>query len=141
MIDTLEPDVCVIGGGSAGLSVAAGAAQLGYYVVLVERGRMGGDCLNQGCVPSKALIAAAKAAQAQRTGAAFGIAPVEPKVDFARVMDHVGEVIAAIAPNDSVERFQALGVRILKEDAFFTGRNEMQAAGYCIRSRRFVLAT
>ena len=89
----LTPDVCVIGGGSAGLVVASGAAQLGLKVVLIERAEMGGDCLNYGCVPSKALIAAAKSAQAQRDGAPFGIAPVEPKVDFGRVMDHVAEVI------------------------------------------------
>ena len=111
----LTPDVCVVGAGSAGLVVAAGAAQLGLDVVLIERAEMGGDCLNFGCVPSKALIAAARMAQAQRSGAAFGIAPVEPEVDFPRVMDHVAETIAAIAPNDSVERFEKLGVRVLKE--------------------------
>ena len=104
----LRPDVCVVGGGSGGLVVAAGAAQLGLSVVLIERGAMGGDCLNFGCVPSKALIAAARMAQAQRSGAPFGIAAVEPKVDFAKVMDHVAGVIAAIAPNDSVERFESL---------------------------------
>lgn len=137
----LDPDVCIIGGGSAGLVVAAGAAQLGLKVVLVERAEMGGDCLNFGCVPSKALIAAAKAAQAQRSGAAFGIAPVEPKVDFAKVMDHVAGVIAAIAPNDSVERFEGLGVRVLKEEAHFIGRTELQAGPHRIRSKRIVLAT
>ena len=141
MAERLEPDVCVVGGGSAGLVVAAGAAQLGLSVVLVERDRMGGDCLNFGCVPSKALIAAARAAQAQRSGAAFGIAPVEPRVDFARVMDHVQGVIAAIAPNDSVDRFEGLGVRVLKEEARFVGRNELQAGPHRIRSRRIVLAT
>lgn len=138
---TLTPDVCVVGAGSAGLVVAAGAAQLGLDVVLIERAEMGGDCLNYGCVPSKALIAAAKAAQAQRDGAPFGIAPVEPKVDFARVMDHVAGVIAAIAPNDSVERFEKLGVRVLKEEARFVGRTELQAGPHHIRSRRIVLAT
>ena len=137
----LTPDVCIVGAGSAGLVVAAGAAQLGLDVVLVERAEMGGDCLNFGCVPSKALIAAARTAQAQRSGAAFGIAPVEPKVDFARVMDHVGETIAAIAPNDSVERFEKLGVRVLKEQARFIGRNELQAGPHNIRSKRIVLAT
>lgn len=141
MSETLTPDVCVVGGGSAGLVVAAGSAQLGLDVVLIERGLMGGDCLNFGCVPSKALIAAAKAAQAQRSGAAFGIAPVEPRIDFGRVMDHVSETIAAIAPNDSVERFEKLGVRVLKEEARFTGRNELQAGAHRIRSRRIVLAT
>ena len=134
MTETLTPDVCVVGAGSAGLVVAAGAAQLGLDVVLIERAQMGGDCLNFGCVPSKALIAAAKAAQAQRSGAAFGIAPVEPRVDFAKVMDHVAGVIAAIAPNDSVERFERLGVRVLKEEARFVGRTELQAGPHRIRS-------
>ena len=141
MSQSFTPDVCVIGGGSAGLVVAAGAAQLGLDTVLVERAKMGGDCLNFGCVPSKALIAAAKAAQAQRDGAAFGIAPVEPQVDFARVMDHVAETIAAIAPNDSVERFEKLGVRVLQEEARFVGRTELQAGPHRIRSKRIVLAT
>jgi len=137
----LTPDVCVVGGGSAGLVVAAGAAQLGLDVVLVERALMGGDCLNFGCVPSKALIAAARAAQAQRSGAAFGIAPVEPAVDFGKVMDHVAGVIAAIAPNDSVERFEKMGVRVLREEARFTGGTELLAGGHRIRSKRIVLAT
>ncbi len=141
MTEVLTPDVCVVGGGSAGLVVAAGAAQLGLSVVLIERAEMGGDCLNVGCVPSKALIAAARAAQAQRSGAAFGIAPVEPKVDFAKVMDHVTGVIAAIAPNDSVERFEKLGVRVLKEEARFVGRAELQAGPHRIKSKRIVLAT
>ncbi len=138
---TLTPDVCIVGAGSAGLVVAAGAAQLGLDVVLAERAEMGGDCLNYGCVPAKALIAAAKAAQAQRDGAPFGVAPVEPRVDFARVMHHVHQVIAAIAPNDSVERFEKLGVRVLKEEAHFVGRTELQAGPHRIRSRRIVLAT
>lgn len=141
MTDALTPDVCIVGGGSAGLVVAAGAAQLGLDVVLIERAEMGGDCLNFGCVPSKALIAAAKAAQAQRSGAAFGIAPVEPQIDFAKVMDHVAGVIAAIAPNDSVERFEKLGVRVLKEEARFIGRAEVQAGPHRITSKRIVLAT
>lgn len=141
MSQDLAPDVCVIGGGSAGLVAAAGAAQLGLDVVLVERGLMGGDCLNYGCVPSKALIAAARAAEAQRTGAAFGIAPVEPTVDFGKVMDHVADVIAAIAPTDSVERFEKLGVRVLKEQARFVGPTELQAGAHRIRSKRIVVAT
>ena len=131
----LTPDVCIVGGGSAGLVVAAGAAQLGLDVVLIERALMGGDCLNHGCIPSKALIAAARAAQAQRSGAIFGIAPVEPTVDFGKVMDHVAGVIASIAPNDSVERFEKLGVRVLREEARFTGRTELQAGGHRIRSK------
>ena len=91
-------DICVIGAGSGGLSVAAGAAQMGARTVLVERGKMGGDCLNYGCVPSKALIAAAHAAHVQRSASRFGIADVEPSVDMAKVRDHVRGVIAAIEP-------------------------------------------
>lgn len=135
------PDVCIVGGGSAGLVAAAGAVQLGLDVVLIERGSMGGDCLNAGCVPSKALLAAAGAAQAQRTGSDFGIAPVEPRIDFGKVMDHVAGVIATIAPNDSVERFEKLGVRVLREHARFVGPTELQAGEHRIRSKRFVLAT
>jgi pyruvate/2-oxoglutarate dehydrogenase complex dihydrolipoamide dehydrogenase (E3) component len=92
-MERIETDVCVIGAGSGGLSVAAGAVQMGARVVLVEGAEMGGDCLNHGCVPSKALLAAAKAAHAMRAGAPFGIAPVEPEIDFGRVKDHVARVI------------------------------------------------
>src|SRR5262245_29038920 len=98
----LNPDLCVIGGGSGGLSVAAAAAQLGVSVVLIEKHKMGGDCLNYGCVPSKALLAAARRAQTMRTAGAFGIQPVRPAIDHAAVQEHVAAVIAAIAPNDAV---------------------------------------
>jgi pyruvate/2-oxoglutarate dehydrogenase complex dihydrolipoamide dehydrogenase (E3) component len=140
-MEILKPDVCIVGAGSGGLVVAAGAVQLGLSVVLIERDRMGGDCLNFGCVPSKAMIAAARLAQARRKGAPFGIAAVEPDVDFAKVMDHVAEVIQAIAPNDSVERFEKLGVRVLKEQARFVGRTELEAGPWRIKTPRIVLAT
>ena len=141
MHQTLTPDLCVIGAGSGGLSVAAGAAQLGASVVLVERAAMGGDCLNVGCVPSKSLIAAAAAAQAMRRGAPFGIEPVAPAVDFARVQAHVREVIAGIAPHDSVERFEGLGVTVLRDQARFTDAHELVAGGRKVRARRYVVAT
>ncbi len=141
MTDTLTPDLCVIGGGSGGLSVAAGAVQMGASVVLIEGHRMGGDCLNYGCVPSKSLIAAARAAQAQRDGARFGIAPHEPEVDFAAVMDHVHGVIGAIEPHDSVERFEGLGVTVIRDWARFVSPRELEAGGRMIRPRRFVIAT
>ena len=99
----LQVDLCVIGAGSAGLSATAFAAQLGVKVLLVERGKMGGECLNVGCVPSKALLAAAKVAHAMRSATPFGINAVEPQVDFAAVHAHVQGVIAAIAPHDSVD--------------------------------------
>lgn len=136
-----DTDLCIIGAGSAGLTVAAGAAQMGARVVLIERGRMGGDCLNYGCVPSKALIAAAHRAQTVRGSAAFGIKPVEPEVDFAAVMEHVQSVIAAIAPHDSVERFAGLGVDVIQAQARFIDDRTVEAGGRRIRARRFVIAT
>lgn len=141
MVELLNPDICVIGGGSGGLSVAAAAAAFGVRVVLVEKDRMGGDCLNYGCVPSKALIAAARQAQTMRDGAALGIGAVEPTVDFQAVHRHVHDVIAAIAPNDSTERFTALGVHVIKADARFRNRRTLIAGETEIRARRFVIAT
>src|SRR5437016_4030343 len=101
MAERLKPDICVIGAGAGGLSVAAAAAAFGASVVLVEKGRMGGDCLHTGCVPSKALIAAANRARAVAGARVFGVGAPPPQVDFAKVHAHVHEVIAAIAPNDS----------------------------------------
>jgi len=138
---TLTPDICVIGAGSAGLSVAAGAAQLGAETVLIEAGKMGGDCLNYGCVPSKALLAAAHAAAAQRHADRFGVQAGEPAIDFRAVHDHIHGVIAAIAPHDSEERFSGLGVRVLRAQARFTGPREVIAVESRIRARRFVIAT
>jgi pyruvate/2-oxoglutarate dehydrogenase complex dihydrolipoamide dehydrogenase (E3) component len=137
----IDTDLCVIGAGSGGLSVAAGAVQMGARTVLVERGRMGGDCLNFGCVPSKALIAAARTADAMRRAGRFGIRPVEPEIDFAAVNDHVHDVIAGIAPTDSVERFEGLGVTVLQAEARFTGPGEIVAGDTTVRAKRFVLAT
>jgi len=141
MAEQLTPDLCVIGAGSGGLSVAAAAAQFGVDVVLIERGEMGGDCLNYGCVPSKSLIAAAKRAQSMRASGPFGIKPLEPAVDFERVHDHIHEVIAAIAPNDSVERFTGLGVNVIKGEARFRNKDTVIADGREIKARRFVIAT
>ncbi len=134
-------DLCIIGAGSAGLSVAAAAVQFGVRVALIEKGAMGGDCLNFGCVPSKALLAAAKHAQAMRSGAPFGIAPVEPDIDFAAVRDHVRRTIAAIAPNDSEERFAAMGVEVIRAPARFLDAATLEAGGRRIQARRFVIAT
>ena len=137
----LRVDLCVIGAGSGGLSVAAGASQMGASVALIERDRMGGDCLNVGCVPSKALIAAAGAAQAARGAARFGIRLAPPEIDFRAVHDHVHGVIAAIAPHDSVERFEALGVTVIQAHGRFTGPRTVVAGEHEIAARRFVIAT
>jgi pyruvate/2-oxoglutarate dehydrogenase complex dihydrolipoamide dehydrogenase (E3) component len=134
-------DICVIGAGSGGLSVAAAAAQFGENIVLIEKGEMGGDCLNYGCVPSKALLAAAKHAHAFTSGEPFGIAAQKPKVDFAAVNAHVHSVIAAIAPHDSQERFEGLGVTVIRAPGRFIDRDTVEAGGQRITARRFVIAT
>ena len=141
MAETLKPDICVIGGGSGGLSVAAAAAAFGVPVVLIERHKMGGDCLNTGCVPSKSLLAAARRAAIMRSAGAFGVTASSIDVDFGKVHDHVQRVIAAIAPADSVERFAGLGVRVIKGHARFKDRRTVVVGDVEIRARRFVIAT
>lgn len=138
--DRIRADLAVIGAGSGGLSVAAGAAQLGLDVVLFEAGKMGGDCLNYGCVPSKALIAAAGAARAMRSARAVGVSATGVEVDFKRVMDHVRECIAGIAPHDSQERFEALGVRVVREQARFVDPRTLESDSIAVRARRIVIA-
>jgi pyruvate/2-oxoglutarate dehydrogenase complex dihydrolipoamide dehydrogenase (E3) component len=134
-------DLAVIGAGSGGLTAAAAAAQFGQRVVLFEKGEMGGDCLNYGCVPSKALLAAAKQAHAMRSGEPFGIAAQEPIVDFKKVQAHVRRAIAAIAPNDSEERFEKLGVKVVRAAAHFRDRQTIEAGGKGFTARRMVIAT
>lgn len=141
MAEILTPDICVIGAGSGGLSVAAATAAFGVSCALVERHKMGGDCLNTGCVPSKALLAAAKRAELARSAAPFGVS-AKPEVDFAKVHEHVQRVIASIAPTDSAERFAGLGVQVIKGHAQFKDRRTVVVGDqYQIRARRFVIAT
>ncbi len=137
----MQFDLAIIGAGSAGLSIAAAAAQFGEKVVLFEKHDMGGDCLNTGCVPSKALLAAAKAAQAHRSSAPFGIGSNVPAIDFAKVMAHVDSVISTIAPHDSQARFEGLGVTVVRAAARFTGRDQLEADGKTYSARRIVIAT
>ena len=128
-------DLVVIGAGAAGLSVTAGAAQLGVSVALIERGRMGGDCLNIGCVPSKALLAAAHAARGVREAGRFGVIAGEPVIDWDRVRAHVQGVIAEIAPVDSEARYRALGATVLRGEARFTGPETVSVDGRAITAR------
>jgi pyruvate/2-oxoglutarate dehydrogenase complex dihydrolipoamide dehydrogenase (E3) component len=137
----LLADLCVIGAGAAGLTTAAIAAQLGARTVLIERGPMGGECLNTGCVPSKALLAAAKAAQAVRTSRRFGVNAAAPDIDFAAVHRHVRGVIEAIAPHDSEQRFAGFGVEVIHAEARFLGPREVVAGDRRVRARRVVIAT
>jgi pyruvate/2-oxoglutarate dehydrogenase complex dihydrolipoamide dehydrogenase (E3) component len=140
-MERIRADICIIGAGSGGLSVAAGAVQMGASVVLIEGHRMGGDCLNYGCVPSKALLAAGRRARSMGSGAEFGIAPVAPDIDYAAAQEHVRQVIERIAPVDSQERFEGLGVRVLRDWARFVSPTEVEAGGCRIAARRFVIAT
>ncbi len=135
-----RPDLLVIGAGSGGLSMAAAAAMLGARVVLVERDRMGGDCLNTGCVPSKALIAAARTAAIVRRAPALGVDAGEPRIDFAAVRRHVEGAIAAIAPHDSIERFEGLGVRVVQGTARFLDSRRVAVDGRVFRPRHVVIA-
>ena len=142
MVEVLTPDICVIGAGSGGLSVAAGAAAFGVPVVLVERGKMGGECLHTGCVPSKSLIAAARHAHAIAGAKAFGLSVRDFAVDFAGVHKHVHGVIAAIEPNDSKARFTGLGVRVIEgAGRFQDGDTVVVGDETVIKARRFVIAT
>jgi pyruvate/2-oxoglutarate dehydrogenase complex dihydrolipoamide dehydrogenase (E3) component len=144
--EQLTPDLCVIGAGAAGLSIAAAAATLGVPVVLVEKGRLGGEHLNTGCVPSNAMIAAGKRAEAMRTAAPFGVRSAKPTVEFDEVNDHIHRVINAIAPNDSKERFAGLGVRVIEGEARFLDSKTVVIGPeldikFEIKARRFVIAT
>ncbi len=137
----LSCDLCVIGAGAGGLSVAAGAARLGARVVLVEARAMGGDCLRFGCIPSKSLLAAAARAAMLRQAPSFGVRIGAVDIDFEGVRRHIAGVIASIEPQDSEERFERLGVRVLHAHARFVGPTEVEAEGLRIRARRFVIAT
>ena len=129
-MNRIKTDILVIGAGSGGLSVAAGAVQMGASVVLLEGHKMGGDCLNFGCVPSKALLSEAKRAHAKGGG-----------VDYSAAKDHVAKVIETIAPVDSQERFEGLGVHVIREYGRFISPTEVQAGDAVITARRIVIAT
>jgi pyruvate/2-oxoglutarate dehydrogenase complex dihydrolipoamide dehydrogenase (E3) component len=135
-----EWDLAVIGAGAAGLSVTAAAAQLGLRVTLIERDRMGGDCLNAGCVPSKALLAAAHATEAIRGAARFGVEVPEPTIDWDALRRHVQGVIAGIAPVDSAQRFRALGATVMEAEARFVAPDTLLVDGQPLTARRIVIA-
>jgi pyruvate/2-oxoglutarate dehydrogenase complex dihydrolipoamide dehydrogenase (E3) component len=136
-----EYDLCVVGGGSAGLSVAAGAALLGARVALIEKHRLGGECLYSGCVPSKALLRTAQVASIIHGAQHFGLSARLDPPALSAVMTHVQDVIAAIAPHDSPERFRGLGVNVIEGAASFTDRNHVAVNGQVFSARRFVIAT
>ena len=150
MAEELKAELCVIGAGAAGLAVAGAAAALGVPVVLIEKGRMGGEHVNTGCVPSKAMLAAGRRAEAFRASSAFGIEPARPNVVFDEVNDHVHRIINAVGANASKERLGALHVRVIEGEArFLDGRTVAVGQGqggdqdirYEVTARRFVIAT
>ncbi|HET6184546.1 MAG TPA: FAD-dependent oxidoreductase [Acetobacteraceae bacterium] len=133
-------DFAIVGAGAAGLSVAYAAARLGLRVGLIERGAMGGECLNTGCVPSKALLAAAHAAQAMEEAARLGIRAGAPSISWEGVRAHVRRAIDAAAPADSAERYRGLGADVIAGTARFVAPDTLEAAGRRIKARRIVLA-
>jgi pyruvate/2-oxoglutarate dehydrogenase complex dihydrolipoamide dehydrogenase (E3) component len=137
----IRPDICVIGAGAGGLTAAAAAAAFGTNVVLIEKGRMGGESLYGGALPAQALIAVAERAHAVRDAARFGVKTVRLGVDFAGVRARVQEVIAAVAPLDSRERFNGMGVRVIEGIGRFTDRETVAVNGTAIKARRFIIAT
>jgi pyruvate/2-oxoglutarate dehydrogenase complex dihydrolipoamide dehydrogenase (E3) component len=136
-----EFDICVIGAGSGGLVVAAGGATLGAKVALIEKHKMGGDCLNYGCVPSKALLKSAKVAHLMRTADHYAIGAAQPQVSLPAVMRRVAQVIKGIEPNDSPERFRGLGVEVIFGHGRFQDAHTVTAGERTITARNFVIAT
>jgi pyruvate/2-oxoglutarate dehydrogenase complex dihydrolipoamide dehydrogenase (E3) component/uncharacterized membrane protein YdjX (TVP38/TMEM64 family) len=136
-----DANLVVIGAGAAGLVSAYVAAAARARVILIEAGSMGGDCLNTGCVPSKALIRSARLAAYQRRAGEFGLAPAAAGVDFSRIMQRVREVIARIEPHDSVERYTALGVECIRGKARITTPWTVTVAGREITTRSIIIAT
>ena len=134
-------DLIVIGAGSAGLTAAGGAAMFGLRVALIERGAMGGECLNTGCVPSKALIAAAKRAQVGRVADRLGVGLSPPIVDVSGVRAHIEATIASIAPHDSQERFESMGIEVIRAPARFLDGRTVSLGNRRLTAPRIVIAT
>ena len=135
-----DTDIAVIGAGAAGLSVAAMSAALGFRVTLIERAEMGGDCLNTGCIPSKALLAVAHLAAEAKRAPRYGVLVPPPQIDWALVQSAVMRSIGRIAPHDSEERFRAMGVDVVRAGAHFTGRDSLDVGGRRLVFRRAVIA-
>lgn len=138
---TIHCDLAIIGGGAAGLSLAAGASQLGLKVLLLESDKMGGDCLNYGCIPSKSLLYVAKMFYKQQHLKGLGIHADNLSVNFLEVMQYVRNVIANIAQNDSVARFESFGVQVIQQVGKFTGKNTLETADASIYARHIVIAS
>lgn len=137
----VEYDVVIIGGGSGGLVVASAAAQLNAKVALVEKDRLGGDCLWFGCVPSKSLLHASRVANEVKTSSRFGIYSTPPDIQFSEAIGHVQKAISKIQPNDSPERFESLGVEVIFGQGEFKDENTFTVNGRDLQARAFVVST
>lgn len=137
----IKTDICVIGAGPAGLTVAVGAVELGASVILIEGGKMGGNCLNTGCIPSKALLAAAHAAHTTKTASTFGINASHEMINMSVVHDYIKQIIDDIAPADSAERLEHLGIRVIKGMAEFHDADHLLVGEQVIKAKRFIIAT
>src|SRR5216117_3610443 len=135
-------NLVVIGAGTAGLVTAAGAAGLGAKVALVEKSLLGGDCLNVGCVPSKAIIRSGRAVFDAKEAGAFGVRVGKPvEIDFPAVMERMRKLRADLSPNDSAQRFAKLGVDVFLGEARFAGPDTVEVGGQTLRFKRAVIAT
>lgn len=134
-------ELLVVGAGAGGLGLSSVASRLGVQVTLLESGKMGGDCLNYGCVPSKALINCGRVSQTIKDAKKYGIKVDSASVDFEKVMSFVGGVVDTIAVHDSVERFTSLGVNVIQHVGKFIGHNKVQAGDYIITAKKIVIAT
>jgi len=141
-MSSYDYDMIIIGGGAAGLTVAAGAAQLGAKTALIEKEKLGGDCLYYGCIPSKTLIKAAKVYHYAKNLKAFGLPEVDlPPCDLKSVMDRVRRVIDKVGIHDSVERFDGMGVEVIIGNAEFVSDHEVAVEGKTLSSNRFTIST
>jgi len=137
----VEYDVVIIGGGSGGLVVASAAAQLNAKVALVEKARLGGDCLWFGCVPSKSLLHASRVAHQLKNSSRFGVYTTPPDIEFSEATGYVQQVISTIQPHDSPERFESLGVEVIFGEGQFKDKKTFTVNGRDLTARAFVIST
>jgi len=134
-------DIVVIGGGAAGLTVASGSVKFGLKVALIEKEKLGGDCLYYGCVPSKTLIHSAKVVSLIRRAKEFGLNEIPVSFDFANVINHVWDIIHKIGEHDDPDRFREMGVDVIFGEPKFLSPTEIEIGGRKLKSKKFVIST
>lgn len=134
-------DLTIIGGGVAGLVTASGASQFGARVALVEREKLGGDCLHHGCVPTKVLVHSARIVSLMKRGEEFGLNPIKIDFEFKRIMDHMRAIQNKIGEHDAPERFERMGIKVFFGEGKFLDKNRFELNGSEIKSKRFLIST